>query len=315
MPGIGQFFLGSAPKVTQEPSTPTTGAAQQGVQGTIAQAIQALLGGGSVGGLSATQAYGQPLTAQLDPTQLAIIQALSPGSAATTGAQNTTNAAQNALLQTLSGQPQNYSQYFQQDVATPLQQTFAQQTIPALKAAFAGSSGGLTSGSNTPAGSGPGQGPGTGYQGAVGQATQNLNQQLQQAMTALSTQAITNASQQQVQGEGLSPSVSASPLSNLLTQYQGVSPVQTTQQSTLTNNYQAYLQQLAQLQQLLGTGSGFSTAGTVAPGNTVVSPGQTGLLSSILGGVSSGAGQGLGQLIGGGGGSAATAALMAALFA
>jgi hypothetical protein len=288
MPGIGSALFGSGPSVQNSappPSTPTPtiSGVQQNVQNTLGPLLTSLFSQG--GGFTPFVQGGA--SAGLGNNLLQALQGyVAPNAYGTSPISDTASA----LLGILSGYnqlPNNYAQFFQSSVAQPLEQTFSQQTLPALQAAFARSAGGTYSGQNNPSTVGPGNTqPTTGYAGGINFADQNLEQQLANAATNLSYTTQQAGIQNALKASALMPSITAAGPSNL--------------ESILTA-----LMGPAQLyNQLLGIGSNFSATPTVQniQGNTAVVPGQTGIIPGLLGGLAgnTGFGTALGSFIFGG---------------
>lgn len=284
------YLFGQQPNVVQEPNVSSINPTQLSLQSVLSQLIGGTAGTSTGAATSGSPALPYPtqFAAPLTSTQNSLIdQIVGNQGGLTTAANQPINAAQSALTQILSGQPQNFSQYFTNDIAQPMENVFQQQTLPALKAAFAGSAGGT----NT-------VGQNTGYSAAVGQATENLNQQLQQASTALGTQAQTTAQQLQSQGVSQAPGLSSQILSNYFTPattaLSAATLPQQTQQTQLTGQANWANTALNFLSSLFGTGTGLASSGTVQQGNTVVNPGSPGLLLSALDAFAAGAGSKMG---------------------
>ena len=278
---MDQVF-GSSPKVDQQPNVsvlnPTQLALQSILAGQYSSAIPGMLSNVEHG--SPAIGYNDPFAAAVTPQEGGLISDII-GAGTTGPAAGTLNTAQQALEQVLSGQPQDFSQYFQNDIATPLENTFSQRTLPALKAAFARSAGGNTS-----------TGPNTGYSAAVGQATQDLGQQLQASDTALGTQAITTAMNNRVSGLSMAPGLASSFLNNLTTGLSAADLYRQVQQAQLSGQANWAQTGLNFLSGLTGQGNQISSVPTIQQGNTVVNPGNPGLIAPLLGGL----GQGLGML-------------------
>lgn len=258
------LFGGSNGSVVQEPNVSAINPTQL--------ALQSLLAGQAPGLVSNIHAgnpalpYNQPFAAPVTPLEGGLIGDI-VGSATGGNASSTLGNASTALNQILSGQPQDFSQYFKNDIAQPLENTFSTQTLPAIKAAFARSAGGTTS-----------TGPNTGYSGAVGQAATQLGQQLQAADTSLGTTAITNAQQLQSQGVSQAPNLASSFLSTLgsgLSAADLYRQVQQTQLGGEANWANTGLNYLSSLNSL-------ASAPTIQQGNTVATQPSAGALPSIL---------------------------------
>lgn len=279
---MDQVF-GTSPGVTQAPNVssinPVQLMLQQLVAGQLSSAIPSLFGNVQSGqpALPAPTQFAAPLT----NTQTGLIGDI-VGNATGGNAPAITGDATTALKQILSGQPQDYSQYFKDSIAAPLENTFSTQTLPAIKAAFAQSAGGPTS-----------TGMNTGYSAAVGDATNSLNQTLQSAMSSLGATAATNAANNQVAGVNAAPNLAASTLQNLVTGLGAATLPQQTQQTQLTGQANWANTALNFLNSILGGGINLSGQGTIQQGNTVVTPGSPGYFGSILGGAGQGAGAGI----------------------
>lgn len=271
---MDQVF-GTSPKVTQEPNVSSLNPTQLALQGLLAgqysNAIPGLLGSAQSG--NPALPYNQPFAAPVTPLEGGLIGDI-VGSATGGDAMAPLGAASTALTQILSGQPQDFSQYFKDDIAAPLENTFSTQTLPAIKAAFARSAGGTTS-----------TGPNTGYSGAVGQAATNLGQQLQAADTSLGTTAITNAQNLQLQGVSQAPNLASAFLNNLGTGLSAADLYRQVQQTQLTGQTNWANTGLQFLSSLFGGGNQLSSTPDVQQGNTVVNPGSPGYLGYLLGGI------------------------------
>lgn len=270
---MDQVF-GTSPSVTQEPNVSNINPTQLGLQSLLANQYGSLLPGISQNiqmgqpGIPYPTQFAAPLTGQQNQLIDSIV-----GSATGGNASGVLGNASTALTQILSGQPLDYSQYFKDVIATPLENTFSEETLPAIKAAFARSAGGTTS-----------TGDNTGYEGAINQATRNLNQNLQSANTSLGTTAITNAQQERAQGVSQASGLASSFLNNLTTALGAASLPQQTEQTQLTGQANWANNALAFLSSLFGGSGSLSSAGTVSQGNTVVKPGSPGYLGDLFAG-------------------------------
>lgn len=274
MNDVGGFLFGNAPKAVQEPGQSTISPAQSAVQGTLAGYLNSLIAGS--GAPNPTAAYPGQLTAQLTPQQMSIIDQIVGTTGAGAPGPATQSAAMQALQSIFGAGPADTTSYFNQAVAAPLENTFATQTLPALKAAFARSAGGDYS---TAAGT------------AAGIAAQNLNQNLAAQGANVALQALFNQQQNKLGAASLTPSVTASPITNLGAALQAATLPQQTQQATLSGQYSEYQNQIAQLMNLLGIGTTFSGTPTVSAPQTVGLPGTTGVIQSTLDAFASSAGK------------------------
>lgn len=279
---MDQVF-GISPSAVQEPNVSSINPAQLALQSLIAAQYSNILpslAGNILSGRPGLQAPND-FAAPLSTTETGLISDIvGEGTGGAPG--QTLGSAQSALTQILSGQPIDYSQYFKDSIATPLENTFSERTLPALKAAFARSAGGGTS-----------TGMNTGYSAAVGHATEDLNQQLQSAASSLGATAETNAAQQRVQGVSMAPNLALSFLQPLTTALGAADMPRQIQQQELTGQTNWALNAIQLLSSLFGGAGNLASQGTVQQGNTVVNPGSPGYLGSLIAGIGSGAGKAL----------------------
>lgn len=275
-------ILGTKPSISNDPYA-TISPAQQQLQSVLAGLTKQNLPN-YISNINSGQAaipyggqYAAPLTADTNSLIQQIMGTVSPGGASS----NILGNAQNALTKILGGQPQDFSSYFQNSVAAPEERVFNEQTLPALKAAFARSAGGTNS-----------VGGNTGYSAAVGQATEGLDQNLNSAMTSLATQAVTQANNNMVSGVGMAPGLSSQFLQNYLGAIAPSTLPQQVQQQQLSGQYGQYANSLNFLSSFFGQGAGLASSPTMNM-NTVVNPGSPGYLSYLI----SGLGQGLGAMM------------------
>lgn len=272
---MGDFLFGQAPSVDQEPSTLDVTKPQN----TLLQNLVNMFTN------STTQAQSQIGTLGASPTlQTAGLTQDQQGTiAAQTG---TVNSAENAVTggltsalstdQTVAGStPADFSSYFQNSVVQPLLNSFNTQTIPALQNAFGQSAGGTHSST---------------YAQGVDTATNNLENTI--ASDASSTSLAQYDQQQQndltaASQEGTLANTGSSALTSALA---GQTAAQTTQQTAYSNAYQEFLNQLTQNNTELSNASSLATANTVQQGNTVVNPGNAGLINTLVSSVGSAVG-------------------------
>lgn len=269
---MDQVF-GNAGSVTQQPNLSTISPAQSQLQQILASlaggAVPSLLGRaqGGAPALPAPTQFAAPLTGE----QTSLIGDIT-GQATTGNTPAVLGNAQQALTQILSGQPLDYSQYFKDVIAAPLENTFNTQTLPGIKAAFARSAGGTTS-----------SGDNTGYSAAVGQATDSLNRSLASAQSSLGATAITNAQQERAQGVSQAPGLASSFLTTLGQALSAASLPQQTEQTQLTGQANWANTALSFLSSLFGGSGALANQGTVQQGNTVAMQPFSGILPSLIG--------------------------------
>lgn len=289
--GVGGYLFGKSPKVVAEPPPapqPAITGAQQGVQNSLASILGPLISssvtpgglfpGTSYSGQNAGTQFAAPVTGQQNDLISAIVNAAAGGQSA-----QTSGAAQTTLQGLFNQKPMDWTQAFN-SIAQPLQQQFSSQTIPAIMAAAATSAGGKMQGGNT------------GINHAIDQATQNLTSSESNAASQLAYQSNQASVQNILSALGLAPSLTASPINNLGSALGAATLPQTTQQTQLSGQEQAFQQQMQNFLSLLGVGSGFGTATDVAfpKGDTVVNPGQEGLVNQLLVAVAGNAGKMIG---------------------
>lgn len=270
MSDVGGFLFGKSPKAIQEPGRSTISPTQQGVQGNLAGYLNALLGTSQ--SPNPTAAYPGQLTAQLTPQQTSIIDQIVGQTGGGTPASTTQNASMQALQSIFGSTPADTTNYFNQAIAAPLENTFSTQTLPAIKAAFAQSAGGNYS---TASGT------------AAGMAANSLNQNLASQGASVALQSLFQNQQNKLNAASLTPNVTASPINNLVGALNAATLPQQTAQSTLSNQYSQYQNQVTQLFNLLGLGTTFSGTPTVSGPQTVGLPGTTGLIQSLIGALGS----------------------------
>lgn len=290
------FLTGTSPSVSTS-NYSTIGPQQQ----TSLQSLLAALGVNvGTGGTAASPSYSQPLTAQVTQPQTTTLNNLGSTETAlqNSGATQGLGTATNTLGGIANSTPADFSSYFQNSVAQPLMQQYQQQTIPALQSAFGASSGGTNS---------------SGYVDAVSQATNNLNNTLASNLssTALSQYDTNQANKLSAAGQLASDSTLPTGAENTILGAQALP--QTTQQSTYSNAYQEFLNQLAQNNTTNSQVLAGSTAGTMGQ-NQVASSGTSGLLQGLLSSV--GGSSGFGSAVGNGlaGGASDFANAIASLF-
>ena len=299
-------MTGSAPSVSST-TQPTIDPAQQALLSSLAGTLG---GAGSIGSTlnfgqvqpSLTGQYGAPLSG-LQQTSLTGIENLVNGF--TGGAQGTPQGSAQAFgtaLNTAQGVQTNPpvsmidpTAAYQQGVVQPLTQDFNQYVIPTINANYGRSAGGGYSSDSL---------------GARNQAGTNLARTLAQqgsqytlaAQQANQGAQATNA-QLALGGATATPGIvgaeASLPLS-LATAQEGIlsgglqagAVPQQTQQTQLTGQYNDFQSILQQIQNQLADALGLSTAGTQQT-QTVVNPGQTGFLPSLLAAIAGGASRGL----------------------
>lgn len=281
-------ILGSNPTVsTINPGTHSTlDATQQQIQSQLQQFLQS----GNF-----TNNYvgnGGQLAAGLTPAQSTTIGDFS----GVTGAANANAVAGqggvSSAISTLEGinnsSPANFSQYYQDSVVQPLEQTFNQQTLPSIERAFAG--GGGTNGSD--------------YAFGVNQAGLNLDNSIANAASSTALTEYNDNQQNKLAASSELGTLANQPLNALSTALGAQTQVQTTQQTADTLGEQYSQQGVTNnttfanlLQQLLNTQ-------TTASNDVVAQQGTPSALGSLLGGLG-----GLFSTPGGGGASAASGLL------
>ena len=288
--GVGGYLFGKSPKVVQEPPPapqPAITGSQSAVQNSLASVLAPLLAtsvsgglfpGASYTGQNAGTQFAAPVTGQQNSLINAIVGAAGGGAPA-----QTSDAALQTLQGLFQGQPMDWTQAFN-SIAQPLQQQFSSQTIPAIMAAAATSAGGKMQGGNT------------GINHAIDQATQNLTSAESNAASQLAYQSNQASVHNVLAALGLAPQLTSSPITNLSSALSAATIPQATQQTQLQGQQQAFQQQMQNFLSLLGVGSGFGTATDVAfpQGNTVVNPGQEGLVNQLLVAVAGNAGKMIG---------------------
>jgi len=314
-------MVGSAPSVSST-TQPTVDPAQKSLLDALAgqlggsQGVSGALNFGQVQP-SLTGQYGAPLS-QLQNTSLTGIENLLnsfTGGPSTAGAgplnqaQGTlSNAQSNPIspIGPISGvNPIDATAAFRTGVVEPLTQDFSQYTIPAITGAYGRSAGGGYSSDAEQAKQQAGTSLArtlaqSGSQFALGAAQANQGAQATNAELALRT-ALANQGAQATNtqlglaGAGAVPNLLAAPgalaqqQENILTgglQAGGVP--QATEQTQLTGQYNDFQSILNQIQQKIADALGLGTAGTQQT-QTVVNPGQTGILQALLGAAAKGA--------------------------
>lgn len=276
---MDQVF-GTSPKVTNNPYS-NLSPAQSQLQQLLTELSSQYAPGmfANVAGGNAAVPYSGRFAAPLTGDTTQLISDIMGTVGAGGQAHDVLNTAQGTLDKILSGTPQDYSKYFQDTIAAPAEQTFSQQTLPALKAAFARSAGGTnTVGANT------------GYSSAVGQATQALETALTGAQTSLGTQAVTQANNNMVSGLSMAPGLSSQFLQNYLGAIGPSAMPQQVQQTELAGQYGQYANSLNFLNSFFGQGGSLASAPTEQM-NTVVTPGSPGYIGYLMAGFGSAIGK------------------------
>ena len=277
------FLFGSSPSVSNFVPTVvnTLDSSQQTAESNLINALTTANG-------NPFGTYSGPLTAgpsQLQSTSLDALQNLvNPAAQAAQSVAPAQKTAIDTLTNVQNSTPQDLTGYYQTNVLQPLQDTFQNVTLPSIVSALGGSEGGPQS---------------TAAVQGVTQAAKNFGNTLAgtQGNLALNTAQLNTSNK--LAAAGQTPSVTAAPQNTLNTTLTaGGIPQELAQQSLTAQNQQQQLQntnqqqQLADLLQLLGT----KTTTTSTP---VVNPGQSGLLTSALGGLAgnSGFGSSLGSYL------------------
>lgn len=329
------FLFGSAPKASFS-TQPTTNATQSGIQQLLAQLLTT---GQSPAGVQAYTGQFAAPTSPLQNTSLAGLQGVADstgvtpqqtttGGNALTALNNAFNFAAPQVTAPTAAAPSTVvapqigtTADFLSGVAAPLEQNFAETTLPALEATYGGSAGGaLSSGRAIATGAATkslnqtlaseaglydlaGQQANQGASLTAQTANQNANQQtnLADLSALLSTLQGNQSASLTGQGDILSalgitpnvigaPSVPAADTASILSStLAGGAVPQQTQQTQLTGQYQDFLNQINQaniLRQLL---AGFGTTPTQST-NAVGTGGQTGLLQGLTTGLASNSG-------------------------
>lgn len=331
------FLFGSAPKASFS-TQPTTNQTQSGIQNLLASLLSS---GQTPAGVQAYTGNFAAPTSPLQNTSLAGLQSIAGGAGVTPQQTSTGGNALTALNGAFNfAAPQvtaptaaapstvvapqiATTQDFLTGVAAPLEQNFAEQTLPAIEASYGGTAGGAGS---------------SGRAIATGAASKALDQTLsseaglydlagQQANqgASLTAQTANQAAGQQTnladlsallstlqgnqsasltgQGDilsalGITPNVIGAPAipgadtaSILSTTLAGGAVPQTTQQTQLTGQYQDFLNQINQANTLRQLLAGFGTTPTQST-NAVGTGGQTGLLQGLATGAAGNAGLG-----------------------
>ena len=272
MSGLGDIIFGKSPSV-QQTSASNLSPAQQATQGQLGSVLDSLLGGTNFSPIG-TQFPGN-LTVNTTPQENDLLSLIEGAVGPTSQGGQTVSNAESALNSLMSGSPIDMTQYFNNVVATPLENTFEQRTLPSIKAAFARSAGGDYS-------------PAAGQ--AAGFAAQDMQTQLQSALTNLTTQSLFNNQATKLSAAQSAPSLAQANVNPLLQALQALTLPTTLQQQNIQNMTGAYNSNVQALLDLLGTSTGFANQGTVA-NNTVVNPGNPGLLAYFMQGLGGAAGR------------------------
>lgn len=273
MSAFKDILLGSGGKVQQGPPlTSSLSGAQQGTQFDLSQVLNSLLTSNPTFG-NISQPF-DPGTISTTPAQNNVLNAIEGAVGPTSGGGQTVTSAESALQSLMSANPIDVSKYFNDVVATPLENTFNQKTLPGIKSAFARSAGGTY---------------GDKAQQAAGFAAQDLDTQLQSAMTNLATQSLFNNQATRLNAAQAAPGVAMGAVSPLSTALQSLLLPTNLQQQNISNRFAGYNSNVQALLNLLGTTSGFTNAPTMTQNAAVIPPSQ-GLLSSQGGGQAMGAG-------------------------
>lgn len=285
------FLFGSAPSVSTFTPTPVSSLDPQ--QSLIEQLLGAQFGGGA--NSIFPQGYGGQLSAPLSGLQGTSLASLEAALSPSAGAAGQTGGAQSQAISTLEGftnaPPVDTKAMYNSSVLQPLQHTFETTTLPDVVSALGGSAGGPRSTAAT-----------TG----VTEAANNFENTLANTTATLGYNTQMAANNQALTAAQALPGAAAAPIQTLLQTLQAGAVPQQTQQTADTAGLQQYLQQQGFSQQgiqdllaLLGTKTTTET-------QPVVSPGQSGLLSSVLGNTGLGNAVGSSLLSSGGGSGAAS---------
>lgn len=194
----------------------------------------------------------------------------------------TGSASLDALNKLYNTTPTDFTNYYQTAVAGPLERNFQQRTLPSITSALARSSGGAY---------------GSDASKNVDFATQDLLTQEGIDLSTLAYNSVNQANQTVLGALGQTPGLTGSVLSNLGSGLSAAT-LPTSYQSALdTASYQAFLNQIGQGQGSLSNMLSYIGMPNIqAGGQSVVNPGQTGLIPSLL--ASLGGNQGFGSAVG-----------------
>lgn len=213
-----------------------------------------------------SSSYGGPLTAPLSGlqnTSLAALEQAALPTAETQAGGAPVGAANNALTSILNQGPQFSAGVFDQAVAQPMMKNFNERVIPALQSAYGPNAGGISS----------------------SDFTKNINFAAEDLGKTLAAQGANFALQNEGniigaanQAGGLATGGTQDLVKTLMA---GQVP-QANAQATLTNNYDAFLQQQQMSESFVRDLLGYGSVGTQ---NAVVNPGQPGFLQSMAPGI------------------------------
>jgi len=183
---------------------------------------------------------------------------------------------QETLLDLMQGVPTDFANYFTQSVERPLLRTFEEQVIPQINRRFGGTA--FYSSERAT---------------AQDRAMRELAQALASARAEMAFRARESALQRALQAARLAPDVQVQELSVLQNALQAGAVPRQVEQAGLTAEYQEFQRRIAErnerIRQALAV-LGIRPFENIA----VVTPGQTGFLTALAGGV----GQGFGQFLG-----------------